>query len=164
MIGFEGSKSCSSSELLDEGVIDDDDLNICWCCWASKAAWCGLETMAINAPVVGSINGGVVAEFDDVDKANDLYAEPNGRLVKSLLWPLRFEEKKFDRECFDEWESKRWFEEYLFDEWEWGESKQERITFLMGKERTIISYLIVGEDWAMMAKNDQKRINGENEK
>jgi hypothetical protein len=42
--------------------------------------------MAINAPVVGSINGGVVADDDDdVGKANDLYAEPNDRLAKSLL-------------------------------------------------------------------------------
>ena len=41
--------------------------------------------MAINAPVVGSINGGVVAEFDDVGRANDLYAEPKERLARSLL-------------------------------------------------------------------------------
>jgi hypothetical protein len=38
--------------------------------------------MAINAPVVGSRNGGVVAD-DVFGKANDLYVEPNDRFDKS---------------------------------------------------------------------------------
>jgi len=38
--------------------------------------------MAINAPVVGSRNGGVVAD-DVVGKPNGLYVEPNDRFDKS---------------------------------------------------------------------------------
>ena len=121
--------SCSSIVLFDE-----DDLNICWCCWASKAAWCGFETMAIKAPVVGSMKGGVVAAAaaaaEDVGKAKDLYAEVNDKLAKSLLWPLIPVENILDRWCFDdeeEEESNRKFGECLAIGWEIGESKE--ITF-----------------------------------
>jgi hypothetical protein len=85
--------------------MDDDDLSICWCCWASKAAWCGFETIAINAPVVGSRNGGVVADDEElVCKAKALYAVLNDRLAKS--WPLIPDENRFDRWCLGEWEPK----------------------------------------------------------
>ncbi len=119
---LEGIISCSSIAFVDDGVIEDD-LNICWCCWASKAAWCGLETIAINAPVVGSIKGGVVAAAEVVGKAIDLYAELNDKLAKSLLWPLIPVENKLDRWCFDEWESNRKLGECLAIGWDIGESK-----------------------------------------
>ena len=98
-----GIISCSSIVFVDDGDIDDDDLRICWCCWASNAAWWGLETIAINAPVVGSRNGGVAAD-DVFDNVKGLYAEPNERLVKS--WPFIPDENKLDRWCFDDWASK----------------------------------------------------------
>ena len=70
-IGLTGTVSCSSLVFDDDDGDIDDALNICWCCWASNAAWWGLDTIAINAPVVGSRNGGVAAD-DVVGKAKDL--------------------------------------------------------------------------------------------
>lgn len=118
---LEGIISCSSIVFDDDddGVIDDV-LNICWCCWASKAAWCGLETIAIKAPVVGSINGGVAAAAavtaDDVGRANALYGEVNDKLAKSLLCPFILVENRFDRWCLDKWESNKRLGECFEDE------------------------------------------------
>lgn len=96
---------------VDDGDIDDD-LRICWCCWASKAAWCGFDTIAISAPVAGSRNGGVVADDDVFARVKGLYEEPNDKFAKS--WPLIPDENKLDRWCFDECESKIRLEEDSF--------------------------------------------------
>ncbi len=107
--------------FVDDGDIDDD-LSICWCCWASNAAWWGFETIAINAPVVGSRNGGVVAE-GWFGKVNGLYGEVNERFDKS--WPLIPDENKPDRWCLDEWESKIRLGENFCGEWEAGEPEND---------------------------------------
>lgn len=103
--GLGGIISCSSIAFVDVGDIDEA-LSICWCCWASNAAWWGFETIAINAPVVGSINGGVVAD-DDVDNAKDLYAESSDRFATSPWWPLIPGENIPVRWCLGEWELNR---------------------------------------------------------
>jgi len=109
-----GIISCSSVVFVDDGDIEDD-LRICWCCWAINAAWCGFETIAINAPVVGSRNGGVIAD-DVFGKAKGLYVEPN---VKS--WPLIPDENKLDWCCLGECEPKIRLGENLVVGWDIGE-------------------------------------------
>ena len=116
-----GLMSCSSTVFVDDGDIEVD-LRICWCCWASKAAWWGFETIAINAPVVGSRNGGGGGGGVVVDvcgKVNGLYAEANDRFDKS--WPLIPDENKLDRGFFDECESKIRLGENFRGEWDIGE-------------------------------------------
>ncbi len=79
--------------------------------------------MAINAPVVGSRNGGVVAD-DVFGKANDLYVEPNDRFDKS--WPLILDENKPDRWCFGECESKIRLGGNFVVEWDIGEPLEDK--------------------------------------
>ncbi len=141
--------SCSSIVFVDDGD-NEDDLSICWCCWASKAAWCGFDTIAINAPVVGSINGGVVAAVDDVGKANDLYAEPNDRLVKSLLRPSIPVAKRPARWCLGKWGLKSRLGENFSIGWDIGESEKEVLRLQIWIYSCIITWLSrVIEQWRL---------------
>ncbi len=121
--GLIGIISCSSMVFVDDGDIEAD-LRMCWCCWASNAAWWGFETMAINAPVVGSRNGGVVAD-DVFGKVKGLNVEPNERFDKS--WPLIADGNKPDRWCFGEWEPKMRLGEKFFVDWDIGEPEKKNV-------------------------------------
>ncbi len=80
--------------------------------------------MAIKAPVVGSRNGGAVAD-DVVGKVNGLYVEPKERFDRS--WPLIPDENKLGWWGFGEWEPKIKLGENLLVEWEFGEPEKIRL-------------------------------------